>query len=301
MPLIITCTVKTISITLLILTITSPILHNVHAEPATQIQSNISHNQQKILQDYLEVVFNTEGKTQKLKIPISKVLFKIIPHFDSDGRTTSLDIRLRSDKADLYKQIGFSTKSKEVVFIYPIFTQAAYQQGGFYDYYNKKCDSKCLTLKIPSKVVGQYSSSIGGALVLRLLNYSYIYDTEVDKDPNVLKKFKKVIVLHSEYVTKKEFDAITSHPDVVYLYPNALYAEIQTDYSQNTMKLVRGHEYPSKNIRNGFNWEYDISRHEYDAKCDNWKFYKTPNGKMLNCYPEYRLLYDISLLKKLRD
>ncbi|SMH72213.1 hypothetical protein [Candidatus Nitrosotalea okcheonensis] len=36
--------------------------------------------------------------------------------------------------------------------------------------------------------------------------------------------------MHNEYVTKKEFDAITSHPDVIFLYPDALYAQVRTNY-----------------------------------------------------------------------
>ena len=37
-------------------------------------------------------------------------------------------------------------------------------------------------------------------------------------------------MLHNEYVTRPMFDAITSHPNVIYLYPNALYAEIEVNY-----------------------------------------------------------------------
>ncbi len=31
------------------------------------------------------------------------------------------------------------------VVIYPIFTSAAYQDGGFYDYYSGDCDESCIT------------------------------------------------------------------------------------------------------------------------------------------------------------
>jgi len=108
-----------------------------------------------------------------------------------------------------------------------------------------------------------------------------------------------VILLHNEYVTKKEFEAITKHPNVVYLYPNALYTEVKTDYTKNTMALVRGHGYPSADISNGFGWKFDNSKFEYDYKCKNWKFDKIVNGKMLNCYPRYQLLYDSALLKEI--
>ena len=65
-------------------------------------------------------------------------------------------------------------------------------------------------------------------------------DEDVDKNPDILKQYKRIIVLHNEYVTKKEFDAITSHPDVVFLYPNALYAQVEANYTSNTITLVHG-------------------------------------------------------------
>ena len=72
-----------------------------------------------------------------------------------------------------------------------------------------------------------------------------------------------MIVLPNEYVTKKEFDAITNHPDVVFLYPNALYAQVRTNYTDNTITLVHGHGYPDIKIKNGFGWKYDSSKYDY--------------------------------------
>lgn len=170
-----------------------------------------------------------------------------------------------------HRKIGFSEPSQKIVYVYPTFTQAAYSDGGFYDYYSKKCDSRCLTVSILNDTSqGGYSASARAAIRLSLLNYSSITDVDIDKDPSILKKYDKVILLHSEYVTKKEFDAITSHPNVFYLYANALYAEVKTDYSTNTITLVRGHEYPQPEIKNGFDWKYDNSQYEYDIQCNNW-------------------------------
>ena len=45
-------------------------------------------------------------------------------------------------------------------------------------------------------------------------------------------------MLHNEYVTQAMFDAITNHPNVIYLYPNALYAEIEVDYENNLITLI---------------------------------------------------------------
>ena len=108
--------------------------------------------------------------------------------------------------------------------------------------------------------------------------------------------------MHNEYVTQREFDAITSHPNVIYLYPNALYAEIEVNYDQNTITLIRGHAYPEKHVDNGFDWEFDNTRpYEFDRACDDWEFYEINNGKMLNCFPDEQLYEDDSLLRALKE
>jgi len=230
---------------------------------------------------------------------MSKLLFDIIPHLDQNDKVRSFTMNQKPDLIELYNTLGYGSNTDNA-FIYPIFTQAAYSQNGFYDYYNKKCDSKCLTVPIPNEIKGIYSSSITGAFVLAHLGYSQLNDIDVDKNPDILKQYKRVIVLHNEYVTKKEFDAITGHANVVYLYPNALYAEVKTDYDTDTITLVRGHGYPTLDISNGFGWKSTNSKYEYDAECDSWTFYTSIENKtMLNCYPEYRMLYDSELLRLL--
>ncbi|MDE1764623.1 MAG: hypothetical protein KGH88_10345, partial [Thaumarchaeota archaeon] len=126
---------------------------------------------------------------------------------------------------------------------------------------------------------------------MKLLNYPYLTDEDIDQNPGILKQYERVIVLHNEYVTKKEFDAILSHPDVVFLYPNALYAQVRTNYTDNTITLVHGHGYPDSIIKNGFDWKYDNSKYEYGVDCNNWHFYKSGNYSMLNCYPEFAMFH----------
>lgn len=250
--------------------------------------------------DYLEVISNTEGNQQVLQLPISQLLFNVTPQYDQNGKVVSFSLTAKPELSDLYNEIGMTNKPKDIVFVYPIFTQAAYSNKGFYDYYNKKCDTSCLTVSIPTKINGVQASSIAGALVLRTLGYPHVTDVDVDKNPDILKQYKRVIILHNEYVTKKEFDAITSHPDVIYLYPNALYAEVQTNYNTNTITLINGHGYPDPNLRNGFGWSSDNSKYEYNVECDNWNFYKKGNATMLNCFPEYKMLYSAELLRELQ-
>ena len=237
-----------------------------------------------------------------LEIPIDSFLFKVNFHLGSDEKSVKgLDVDLKPDKTDLYHTVGFTSKSEKVVVIYPVFTQAAYEPHGFYDYYHSKCDQSCLTVPIPEQGVLSYSASQGATAVLSMLNYSFISDIDVDRNPTILKKYDKVIVLHNEYVTRKEFHALVLHPNVLYLYPNALYAQVQVDYDKDTITLVKGHGYPSKDVTNAFHWKFDNSKFEYDVSCDNWKIYGIKNGKMLNCFPEYRLFYDENLLNEIKS
>jgi len=205
-------------------------------------------------------------------------------------------------KESIYKDIGNLDKKQNTVFVYPMFTQSAYEEPGFYTYYNGECDEKCLTTSIYTDYEATFTSSGNTATILTLLGYDFITDMDIDKNPLILQKYDKIILLHNEYVTKKMFDAITNHPKVIYLYPNALYAEIETDYQENTITLIRGHGFPEKTIVNGFDWEFENTHpYEYDTDCKDWEFYKINNGVMLNCYPEHIIFKDAKLLKSIKD
>lgn len=209
--------------------------------------------------------------------------------------------RLKPELTETYTEIGVYDQKNKPLFIIPLFTASAYSKNGFYDFYDGNCDT-CLTTKIISVDDLGEQSSANAVKVLELLDYDSITDIELDKNPDILSKYEKIIVLHNEYVTQNEFDAITSHPNVIYLYPNALYAKIEVNYDKKTISLIRGHGYPELEIDNGFNWEFDNTRpYEFDKKCDGWEFYDIPNGKMLNCYPEQKIWKDKEFLKALKE
>src|SRR3989338_9615845 len=209
--------------------------------------------------------------------------------------------RLKPELTDTYAEIGVYDKKNKPLFIIPLFTASAYSKNGFYDFYNGNCDY-CLTTKIRTVDELAEQSSANAVKVLELLGYDSITDIELNKNPNILSKHDKIIVLHNEYVTKNMFNAITSHPNVIYLYPNALYAEISTNFKDNTISLIRGHGYPEKNIANGFDWEFENTQpYEFDKECKSWEFYDIPNGKMLNCYPEQKIWKDEKFLKILKE
>lgn len=209
---------------------------------------------------------------------------------------------LKPDNSELYKQLGAYDQLQKTVVIVPVFTKTAYGHLGFYDYYTKRCDEECInSIPIKHELPMGYTSSANGIKALALLGYPMITDIEIEKNPDILKKFDKIIVLHNEYVTQKEFDAITSHPKVLYLYPNALYAKIEYNPQNNTITLIRGHGYPSSDIGNGFGWKFDNSQLEYEMNCQNWKLMKIENGAMLSCYPESLLIKDKDLLMAIKE
>lgn len=198
---------------------------------------------------------------------------------------------------DYYENLHPSDKS---VVVYPIFTQSAYEWKGFHDFYAGYCDD-CLTTKIHDQYQRSIASSGNGFRILEFLGYEVIDDIDLDKNPDILTKYDRVILLHNEFVTQKEFDAIVQHPNVIFLYPNALSSKVSADYSTNTIKLIRGPGYPESNIKNGFDWENNNSQYLYNWDCLNWKFYEIENGYMLNCYPETFLpLYGYEILKTIK-
>ena len=218
---------------------------------------------------------------------------------------TSFALGIDTSKMEAYNEIAVWDQPTKAAVVYPYFTSVAYHEPGFYTYFRGDCDTSCIFNLPFSQAELLYTSSGIGHQALTLLGYTAINDIDIDRNPGILQQFDKVVMLHNEYVTRTMFDAITSHPNVVYLYPNALYAEIEVDYIEQTMTLIRGHNYPEPEILNGFDWEFDNTHpYEYDSECKEMKFYPITNGWMTNCYPENVFLRGeqaVGLLKTIKD
>jgi hypothetical protein len=214
----------------------------IGVSPQSKISSSINKIAGNIqsAKDTVNFIVMNERKQQIIETPKKDLLFNVTITYDENNHPQYVDIEKKPELSNFYKQVGYANESQNTVFVYPVFTQGAYGNNGFYDYYNKKCGPECLTLPIPSTFIPKYAASMSATMVLSLLNYSYITDVDVDKNPDILKKYHKVIILHNEYVTKREFDAITGHPNVLYLFPNALYAEVRADYAKNTFTFDKG-------------------------------------------------------------
>jgi len=204
---------------------------------------------------------------------------------DGERVWETLLLGLNPNKLDMYNKVAVWNDPQKTVVVYPYFTSVAYTEPGFYTYYSGECDD-CTTTKF-AQPTPLYTSSGIGHQALTLLGYTSITDVDIDKNPSILQQFDKVIMLHNEYVTRTMFDAITNHPNVIYLYPNALYAEIEVNYIDETITLIRGHNYPEPEITNGFDWEFENTHpYEYDSECQSMDIYKIKNGHMTTCYPE---------------
>ncbi|WP_179360227.1 hypothetical protein [Nitrosopumilus cobalaminigenes] len=278
---------------------TNDLISNVEFIDGLQylLDQNIISIQRSIsISDYKEHRFS--GTNEIFKIYAYEKDF----YFDNDVPIPKdIQFELKSDYFDL-EEITYDSTKQNVVVIIPIFTSSAYWEPGFYNFFRGECGIECLTTNIEFSKFFGFNASDNAVKILSLLGYPFVYDIDVDQNPEILSEFDSVIVLHNEYVTQNEFDAITTHPHVLHLYPNSLYGHISVNYSDDTISLISGHGYPDENIQNGFNWKNENTHpYEFDIECLNWEFYSISNGKMLNCYPEHLIIDDSELLKEIKS
>ena len=184
------------------------------------------------------------------------------------------------------------------IVVYPIFTQNAYKDNGFYPPKGETKYPYNLSTNLIPKINASYTEGLNGYKYLKQLNYDFITDIDIDKNPSILKNYDKVILLHNEYVTQAEFDALKNHPHVIYLYPNSMYGKISVDYNTMKITLVQGHGY--KNMTNGFGY-VTSSKYEYDLRCDNYKWESRPNGIQPTCWPEFVVQADRTMLEAIKE
>jgi hypothetical protein len=198
-----------------------------------------------------------------------------------------------------FEQYDELSAPEKTAVIYPILTQTAYAWGGIHDFYLDRCDT-CSEIKIEEYYDPIFSVGAKSFRVLEFLGYSVIDDIDIDKNPEILDNFNSIVLLHNEFVTENEFLAITSHPNVIFMYPGALNSKVKISYEDETMILQRGPSFPDSDIVNGFDWKYDNSNISNNTICEEWEFYKIENGHMLNCTPEDIIQNNDEILKELK-
>lgn len=187
----------------------------------------------------------------------------------------------------------------KVLVLAPELTARAYAPNGFYDYFNGECDESCLSIPIYGTAEYNYKSSSNALILLGQNGYGYEIVSDLLPNPEYVNEFDTLVILHNEYVTQELFDVITNHPNVYYLYPNALYGLVEFEYDSNhnaKLNLISGHAYNGK--LNAFDWEYDNSVYdEFDNDCLDYSWGKVSNGYQLNCYPENAIQTDHTILE----
>ena len=222
--------------------------------------SFISSDENLEISEDVEIVqYEEPGKLIQTNVPS---LFKVMAYENDfemiNGEKIWRDVYYELDESNMMIYDDLKNNKKSAV-VFPIFTAAAYSEPGFYTFYRGDCDQEfhgvlfrdddCLTVKLEEEYSPLFTSSANGVQVLNLLDYEIITDITIHQNPEILLQYEKIILLHNEYVTSIQFDAITSHPNVIYLYPNALYAEIDFDEELWEISLIRGHNYPDPLIR----------------------------------------------------
>jgi hypothetical protein len=259
----------------------------------------------KIMDGYIEDLSNTHTLPVSLDTQYFDGYISVNDDIRLEQNLLPRDgIRVELNESFSQQVINTLKPNDGTVVIYPIFTSAAYNEPGFYTYFRGDCDESCITDLSFENPTFQYTSSGLEAQILYHVGYDFLTDIDVDQNPEILQNYDTVILLHNEYVTKKAFDAISTHPNLIFLSPNALYAEIDVNYDTNTMTLIRGHQYPPpENPANGFDYEIEerFHQYEYDSECLEWDFIEIENGFHLNCYPGAVLHKNLDILIKMKE
>ena len=220
--------------------------------------------------------------------------------------------------------IEIMNNDDETIVIFPTISLHAYSQQCIWDYYVPATED-CKIIQLDSEidlssmndniwlnpafienVSGHflYNTNLASFQTLQLLNYEMLSDLEIEKNPNILENYDKIIVLHNKYVSKKIFDTITNHPKVIYLNPGALSEEVSIDFTNNTITVLSPIKYPEeKNYRNDFFWAYDNTDKEFEDcyMIDDPKFEIVSNGIMTNCFSDNLLAKSKDFLKIIKD
>ena len=238
--------------------------------------------------------------TAMINLSAPPIIFEIYgkPSERIENNTFSrITLEPRDDAEKIYSYLRNTDNS--TIAVYPSFTRTSYALGGLAYNYLGDCEN-CIASRIIYDDDGAYAEGHTAYQALKILGYDFITDVDIDKNPEILSKYDRVILLHNEYATQNMFDAITSHPNVVYLYPGALSIKTNADYVAEQLLLVRGNGYPDESAKNGFDWEFDNSNIT-DTSCQTWEFIPINNGYMLNCYPESTIHASVLLLLSIKE
>ncbi|KAA2283426.1 N,N-dimethylformamidase beta subunit family domain-containing protein [Candidatus Nitrosocosmicus agrestis] len=190
-----------------------------------------------------------------------------------------------------------SSANKKVALVLPSFTWAAYQNDSFYNFYslysyiqfaNREVNISITnnTYLLQDRPIPQgpfvYYSDLEEEPYIPYINYINlakdlyrnhginpvnITDGDVDQgkifNPDGTNAYDILFLFHNEYVTQAEYDNlkkfVTNGGTIVFGDGNVLYAEVEYHENNNTISLVRGH-----------NWNFDQNRTAWKGPAERW-------------------------------
>jgi hypothetical protein len=154
--------------------------------------------------------------------------------------------------------------TKRIAVVDPLFTDGAYNVGGFYEFYAKydniperskvRNDLDLLTARIPDYDLDSKKAALLLINQLRMLTNTTIYNIS-DEDIHEGYIFNKdgtnaydtLFFLHHEYATKESYSNlkhfVSNGGTVVFIDTNVLYAEVAYNPELHTVTLLRGHDW----------------------------------------------------------
>ena len=247
---------------------------------------------------------------------LDKSSFPVIPGHDINDIPIEL--------ANIYQEI--MNEDEKTVVVFPTITLHAYYDECIWDYYVPLADN-CQVIQLDDNIDFNninsdlwemnfleklddghflFNTSFRSFEILQYLNYEMLSELEIEKTPDILEKYDKIIILNNKYVTENIFNAITNHSKVIYLHPGSLSEEVEINFDENLITVLSPIKYPeNKNYQNDFLWEYDNTHREFQwcNAISDPRFEIVSNGIMTNCFPENMIqsMTHRELLKIIKD
>ena len=188
---------------------------------------------------------------------------------DNAGNENWAEVRFKVSPFVIMSQENASSRlfDKRIALVGAVFTDGAYNKGGFYEFYQVHrdvpegqdvyTDLHLLTSHIPyslqfDRVTSNVTKMLGHILQnltkgpLPVLSDEDIHEGYIFKDDGT-NAYDVLFMLHEEYVTKQEYmnlKQFVNHGGViVFVDGNVLYAEVSYDPDMHTVTLLSGHDW----------------------------------------------------------
>lgn len=182
--------------------------------------------------------------------------------------------------------VYLAPKPNSTLLITPIFTYSAYQDKCWYTNEN---NTTCTIVHYNSVVDSkQDRMDYGGNRLqqqLLCLKIDCITDVDLDKNPSIVNNYNRIVLMHNEYVTHNEYNAIMNHKNVFYVFPNSLYRFVDYNGTHITYDT-------ETNNKQSFSTWGDVSEFDTCIPIIGYHIVNYSNGKGLSCYVYREIMYN---------